>query len=393
MSSRIVTTLRVIAGAIVGAIVGSIIVLVVSTAVAEALGSAESIGRQGGGVAGMIMMFYGVPLAIVVGAILGGWAAGTGRATSIFRFTAVTALALTGLAIVLAIVLPDNRPKPEVDAKGCAISRRVGSFAIGKEDQRYVVVYDRYCKGGEGHTVNVSAVPTVRDSILGPGNILVLAGELDGVSPSHVEAYADVRDSMHLVVRFDHRARVLAQTSPVEGFAVDFQPTIGLPLPPPRPPEPPAVIKAMIAAQQESLKAHMPLPSNPTTFVDSNGCTINRRSSSEQYARRFVVYARTCPTAPHRTIDVSLLAPEASIDGPGNVLVLATDETVGEDSARFLTPVLLRPLGPSRIDIIYDERNRIVSRGAPTDDVVITLRPGLRVTRGPTYPARPDENE
>ena len=417
MSSRIFATLRVIAGAIVGAIAGSLLVLVVSTVVAEAIGRVEGIGHEGGGVAGMIMMLYGVPLAIVVGAILGGWAAGTGRASSIVRFT-VGALALTVLAIVLSLVLPNNRPQPVVDAKGCAIAPRIGSFGF-KNDERYVVVYDRYCRGGEGHTVNVSVVPTVRDSILGPGNILVLAGDekIEAASIAHqIDTYARIRDSLHLEIRYDHRAHVLSQASPVLGFEVDFQPTIGLPLPPPQPPEMPAALKALIEAQRdsfaartaamapppppvarvdpqllvarrESLMAQRQFRMEPWVHTDTAGCTIRKRFGFKPYGLAYVVYERSCPSEPTRTINVSQLVPPASVDGPGNVLVLVNDEPTRSDSAAVYIPVSITPRDAHHVDIVYAGRFHPLSSGSVVQGVEFTFRadPAFR-TAGPPIP-------
>ncbi|HET9011945.1 MAG TPA: hypothetical protein VFN38_09025 [Gemmatimonadaceae bacterium] len=399
MSSRIVTTLRVIAGAIVGAIVGSIIVLVIASAVAEALG------RDGGGAVGMIMMFYGVPLAILVGGILGGWAAGRGRSSGIFRFTAVTALALTGLAIMLAIALPKNTPKPVVDVKGCTISPRIGSFAVSN-DSRYVVVYDRYCSGGEGHTVNVSDVPTSQDSILGPGNILVLAGDekIEAATLAHqVDAYARIRDSLHMEIRFDHRAHVLSQASPVLGYEIDFQPTIGLPLPAPQPPEMPAALKALIEAQRdsfaardaamapppppvarvdpqqlvarrESLMARRQRPMEPWVSTDTDGCTIRKRYGYQPFAFTYVVYERICPTEPQRTINLSQVAPSAPVNGPGNVLVLVNDEPARSDSAAVYIPVSITPRDARHVDIVYAGRFHPLSSGSLVQGVKFTFR-------------------
>lgn len=374
MSSRLFTTLRVIAGAIVGAIAGSLLVLVVSTVVAEAIGRVDGIGHEGGGAAGMIIMLYGVPFAIIGGAILGGWAAGAGRASSIVRFTAVAALALTGLAIVLIIVLPDNHPRPVVDAKGCAISPRIGSFVTGG---RHVVVYDRYCRGGEGHTVNVSVVRTGRDSIVGPGNVLVLAGELEGVTANNVAAYVKFLGPTRLVVQFDHRARVLAQSSPVLGFDVTLSPDIGLPPRPDTSPPPPAV-QAMIDAERERFKPRGASSPGSSTVTDAEGCLNHPQLTLDKHGRHFAVYDRLCASAPHRTMNVSLIAPEAPLAGAGNVLALNLDGAPQAMVTGQMMSVWLDLSDPHHLAIRYDDQLRVVSQGRPADDLDITLHPHRR---------------
>lgn len=396
MSSRIMPMLRVIAGAIVGAtigaIAGAIIVMVIATAVAKA------IGNEGGGVLGMIMLLYGVPIAVVVGAVLGGWAVAAGRSSAIFRFAAITVLALTGFAIVLALVLPDNTPKPVVDAKGCTISPRDGTLA---KDERYVVVYDRYCRGGEGHTVNVSVVPSALDSIVGPGNVLVLAGEPTANGAArNVEAYADIRDSTHLVVEFDHRAHVLGQSSPVLGFEVTLRPDLELPLQTPPRPDPLAAFRAReeslavraattikpselaaradrkrYAVQRETAAIRMQMPKlEPWVFTDTKGCTISKRLHVRPYVLMYVVYERLCLTEPRRTMNVSQVAPTASVDGPGNVLVLVNDEPIRGDSTRLYNPVSVRMRDPRHIDIAYAARYRVVSSDTALQGVAFTFR-------------------
>lgn len=413
MSSRLVTTLRVIAGAIVGAFTGAIVVLVIATAITSA------IGNSGGWALGFVITMWGVPIAIVVGAILGGGAAAAGRTSLVFRIVGGLAAAFVGLAILLSLALPDNRPKPVVDAKGCAISPRIGSFGF-KGDERYVVVYDRYCRDGEGHTVNVSVVPTARDSILGPGNILVLAGDekIDaGSVAQQIDAYANIRDSLHLEIRYDHRAHVLSQASPVLGFEVDFQPTIGLPLPPQQPPEMPAALKALIEAQRdsfaaraaamappppppvarvdpqllvarrESLMAQRQFRMEPWVHTDTAGCTIRKRFGFKPYGLAYVVYERGCPTEPTRTINVSQLVPPASVDGPGNVLVLVNDEPTRSDSASVYIPVSITPRDARHVDIVYAGRFHVLSSGSTVQGVEFTFRadPAFR-TGGPPIP-------
>jgi hypothetical protein len=77
--------------------------------------------------------------------------------------------------------------------------------------------------------VNVS-VTTLSDTLRGPGNALVLAGDttLEGQPIGQYVVDADVRDSLHLRVSYDDRARVLHQASPVRGYEVAIRPDVGL---------------------------------------------------------------------------------------------------------------------------------------------------------------------
>jgi hypothetical protein len=213
---------RAIVGALGGALLGMILVFVVAG------GIAASIGNEGGGAIGLVMVMWGVPVALVVGAILGGRGAAGGRSSRTFRSTAIAATVLVVFAIGLRVMLPDNRPKPAVDAQGCLISERYGTSGSGQNEPRYVVVYDRYCRGEDGHTVNVS-VTTLSDTLRGPGNALVLAGDEKLEGPNrHYQVSAVVRDSLHVEVTYDDRAPVLSQASRVRGYEVAFRPDVGM---------------------------------------------------------------------------------------------------------------------------------------------------------------------
>jgi hypothetical protein len=83
MSAR--SVVRAIAGAIGGAVFGMIIVFVVANATTAA------IGNEGGWALGFAMVMWGVPIALIVGAILGGRAAAAGRSSPLFRGSAIGA--------------------------------------------------------------------------------------------------------------------------------------------------------------------------------------------------------------------------------------------------------------------------------------------------------------
>lgn len=221
MLPRFFSALRTVGGALVGALLAVICAFVVAIAISEAIGG------QGGWVFGLFLLIWGVPIAGVAGAIFGGWNVAAGRSSRIFKVTACAVASIVVLMIVLNLALQGNRRKSLLDAQGCTTVPRVGSFGP-PNDPRYIVVYDRYCRGTGGHTVNVS-VTSIGDTTQGPGNVLVLTDdrtfEADTGKPYYVDARS--RDSLHLEVRYDHRARVVSRATSVRGFEVAFLPDTG----------------------------------------------------------------------------------------------------------------------------------------------------------------------
>ena len=222
MLPRLLSALRTVGGALVGALLAVICAFVVAIAISEAIGG------QGGWAFGLFLLIWGVPIAGVAGGIFGGWNVAGGGSSRIFTVTAYAVASIVVLMIVLNVALRGNRQKTLVDAQGCTATPRVGSFGQAN-DRRYIVVYDRYCRGAGEHTVNVS-VTTIGDTTQGPGNVLVVADDrtfeaADSGQPYYVDARS--RDSLHLEVRYDHRARVVSRASSVRGFEVAFLPDTG----------------------------------------------------------------------------------------------------------------------------------------------------------------------
>ena len=225
---RIVPTiLRGIGGAIIGAILGAILVFALSNAIENA------IGNDGGWALGMALVFWLAPASALGGALIGGRAGALGWRSSAFR-TAMKAAAVLIVGVIgVSIALPDNTPKPEIDANGCTSAMR--DVSQRTVDDRSIVVYDRYCPGEGGHTQNVSVMhawDTPSWRLDRPGNALVLAVEpkerlpLPGRTPPMLVAQAI--DSTHAFVSYPYGARVISQASPVLGYEIRLEPDSGL---------------------------------------------------------------------------------------------------------------------------------------------------------------------
>ena len=127
---------------------------------------------------------------------------------------------------------------------------------------------------------------------------------------------------------------------------------------------------------RDSAAPYKPAAPGPLDHTDADGCTIRPRFTVDQYGRHIAVYDRDCATKPHRTVNVALLAPDAALDGLGNVLVLATDFVPAMVFTGSEIPVTVTLSDARHMEVLYDhQRFHMIGHGYPADSLQITVRP------------------